>query len=167
MVLLGERANDAARIAVCQHTGGNVFGDNASGTNDAAASDGHTGENRDITAEPNVITQCDWLRALQSLIALIRKQRMNGGIHAAVRTDKTMRTDGDGRAVHQMCAVIEKGILSNRAVVPVIGIKWRENHGGLSELWHQCAKKLLAFLCLIGWRVVELEAQHICVFALL
>ena len=108
MVLLGERANDAARIAVCQHTGGNVFGDNASGTNDAAASDGHTGENRDITAEPNVITQCDWLRALQSLIALIRKQRMNGGIHAAVRTDEAVRTDGNRRAIHEIGTVVEK-----------------------------------------------------------
>ena len=167
MVLFGERANDAAGIAVCQHTGGNVFGDNASGTDDAAASDGHTGKNRDITAEPNVIAQRDWLCALQSLIALVRKHGMNGGIHAAVWANETVRTDGDGRAVHQICAVIEKRTLSNRAVIPVIGIKWRENHDGLSEFRHQRAENLLLFLCLIGRRVVELKAQHICVFALL
>lgn len=81
---------------------------NAACTDDTAASDGHTGQDRDIAAEPDVVTQRDWLGAFQALVALLGKHWMNGGIHAAVRTDKAVRTDGNRRAVHEIGTMVEK-----------------------------------------------------------
>ena len=54
-VFLGNGADDAAGIAGCHGPGGDVSGDNASGSDDGVACDGYAGTDDGIAANPDVV----------------------------------------------------------------------------------------------------------------
>ena len=54
-VFLGNGADDAAGIAGCHGPGGDVPGDNASGSDDGVACDGYAGTDDGIAANPDVV----------------------------------------------------------------------------------------------------------------
>ena len=122
----------------------------AFGSDDASLSDSNARKNRHICANPDIVSHSDRFGNLQSLITLPGHQRMNSSVHTAVWTDKAVVTDSYRCTIHKICVMINKGIITDAAVVSIIHIKRRQYGAPLSKLSQKLTYYSILFLVLPG-----------------
>ena len=92
--------------------GRNVVGDDAAGSDDRAFADGDAGEDGDIAAEPDIVPDGDGEGLLDTLVALLRVEGVDGGEQAAAGTYEDVGADGDGGLVEYGQIEIDIGIVT-------------------------------------------------------
>lgn len=107
--------NDATGISVSQHIRGKTLGDNAFCADHTSFADRDAGQDRDVTAQPDMILDDDRLCLFQALVPPCLIQRMKRCVDGAVGTDETVCADGDRTAVHEIGIVIYESISADPA----------------------------------------------------
>ena len=126
-VFFGDRPQHLTGVAHGHHAGGNILCDHAACTDDRVGADGDPGQDGDITAQPDVVPQCDGGCGLKAAVALFRQHGVDGSVHAAVEADEAVPAQCDFCAVHQVSTVVDVGARTDEAVIAVIHIQVRQN----------------------------------------
>ncbi len=79
LILSGDLTDYPAGIADGDAVIGYVPGYHAAGADDAAAADGHSGQNRDIAANPDIITDDNRISVFKTTLALLGIRGVAGG----------------------------------------------------------------------------------------
>ena len=87
--------DDAGGIAGGDGVGGNGVGDDRTGTDGTVIADGDAGQDGDVAAYPDIVTDCDRFCPFLARGTFDRVGAMTGGVYMYARADETIITDGD------------------------------------------------------------------------
>lgn len=113
----------AAGVADGDDSGGDVARDDRACSYRAVAADADSGENGDIPAEPDIVSDGDGFRPFYVLIAPRGVKRMYGGIETAIRTDVDMVSESDLGFIEDYQIVIGEKEFSHFYIAPVIAME--------------------------------------------
>lgn len=130
-------ALDDSRIAGGETVGGDVPCDNATGSDDRAVADGHTGTDDHATTEPAVLADGDRVSGLHGTASLLSIHRVGGGIELTLGTDAGVGADSDQTAVQQDAVGIDEDILPEPDPVPMVAEEGRDDRGTLRDAGDQ------------------------------
>jgi hypothetical protein len=95
----GKLTDHCARIADCEHIGGQIPHDNTAGAHDGIVADAHAGADHTRSAEPDVVADDDGLRTFKSSASRPRIERMQRGVDVDPGADLSLVSDADRIAV--------------------------------------------------------------------
>ena len=128
-VLLGQGADDAARVARRQNACGDIPRDHAAGADDGVVPDGHAAADDDVGSQPHVVADGDGAGVLVVELGAVRRpahvpvacqKGMYGRDDGDVRPDKALLADMHGGAVEDDEVEVGKEIFADVGIAAVI-----------------------------------------------
>ena len=109
---VGDGAQYAAGITDGEAVRRDIFSNDAARTNDAARADSDAGKDAYLCANPNVVFYINGFVALQTLIALLDIQGVDGGIKTTVGAYKDVVAENYGRAGEHYATFVDKDVIA-------------------------------------------------------
>lgn len=151
----GNPLDNTSRIATHYCIRGDIFGDNAAGTNYGIVADGDTGQNRSPTPNPYAVADADRFGPFHTGIASLRFKRMAGGVDAYIRPDEDIIADSDTRLIEYGQIEIGEEILTDVDIAAIVAAERLIHMKLLATVLHHFTKQSLQGSCVTGIHLIE------------
>ncbi len=142
--LLFDGSDHATGITIGEHTGRDVAGDHATGSDDRSRSYGHPGEDAALRPDPYVVTDGDGQGAFPPFAACGCIERVGGGVDAYVGTDEHVVADGDGGTVEDDEIHISKAVVTDADIIALVAEEGTEDERAVAQMAEEVAQYGLA-----------------------
>ena len=166
LVLVGDRANDAARIARCHHHIGNIVRDHAARTDDHTRADMHAGADDALRTDPYVIANGDANAVFVARVTDFGMNGVTGGVNTHAGGKEAVVSDGDLGNVQNGAVEIGKKVFAHENVLAVIAVKGRIDHGRFIRAAKQLRNRLANGIVIGVIRLVERVQKQACLLHL-
>ena len=158
-ISLSELTQRTTGIAHGHNAGWNVARDHTPRPNHGSPPYGHTGADGDIATQPAVVANGYRLGTLILGIAFLGQQRMDGGVHCAVGTNKHVLTDGDASAVHEVGVAVDEAAPSHADVPTIVAGKVGHDRGCLGIETQKLVQNATMLHAIVGIGMIEGEVE--------
>ena len=122
---VGDGAQYAAGVADSEAVRRDIFSNDAARTNDAARADGHSGQDDDTAAEPDVVFDGNRRGLLPARAAQCGMQRMADGVERDVRREQDVVANVNRAAIQDSTAAVGIEMAAKADAAAVVAVKRR------------------------------------------
>ena len=101
----------------------NIFGDDASGSNDTVVSDGHSRQYTDFCPDPYIVTDSYRMCIFKAFVPLFHIKRMAGRVKSAVRSYEYIVSEPDRCPIQNDAVDIGKEILPDFDIIAIVAVE--------------------------------------------